>query len=63
MSDHAPRGRDERDSDDAHPLPEEVEGPESIEAYETDDGVVFYDAQNPLAWLKATHAVRLGELV
>lgn len=28
----------------------------TIEAYETEDGIVLYDAQNPLAWLKASHA-------
>lgn len=28
----------------------------SVEAYETEDGTVLYDAQNPLAWLKASNA-------
>ena len=34
----------------------------SVERYDADDGVVFYDAQNPLAWLKATNAVCLDEM-
>jgi hypothetical protein len=28
----------------------------SVEAYETEDGTVLYDAENPLAWLKASNA-------
>lgn len=32
---------------------------EATEAYETDEGVVFYDAENPLAWVQADHAVDL----
>ncbi len=31
----------------------------STESYETEAGVVFYDADNPLAWLQADHAVDL----
>ncbi len=39
------------------PVPEEPTS--SIEAYETEDGVVFYDAENPLGWLKASSTVTL----
>lgn len=63
MSDHAPTGRDEQQSDERPSLPDEAAEFEPIEAYETEDGVVFYDAQNPLAWMKATNAVRLTEQV
>lgn len=28
----------------------------SVEAYEADGGVVLYDAENPLAWLKGNNA-------
>jgi len=42
-------------------LPEGDDPGEGIETYETDDGVVLYDSENPLAWLKATHAVPLGD--
>lgn len=34
----------------------------TVEAYETDDGVVFYDAAEPTAWLQAGTAVRLDEM-
>ncbi|WP_224447416.1 DUF7331 family protein [Haloprofundus salilacus] len=37
------------------------DGVENVEAYEVDDGVVFYDAQNPLAWMETTMAVTLRE--
>ncbi|WP_227354671.1 DUF7331 family protein [Haladaptatus salinisoli] len=43
------------------PAPDEPTG--SIEAYETDDGVVFYDAENPLGWLKASSTVTLEKHV
>jgi hypothetical protein len=36
---------------------------ETIESYETDDGVVLYDAQNPLAWVEATVALPLRDAV
>ena len=38
-------------------------GLETTERYETDDGVVFYDAANPLAWLEAGDALRLADQV
>lgn len=34
----------------------------TVESYETDGGVVFYDADNPLAWVEASRPVRLDEL-
>jgi hypothetical protein len=61
MSDHANTG-DEQDSHDVTELPESGDATiESVESYETEDGVVFYDAQNPLAWLKAKRALELTE--
>jgi hypothetical protein len=38
-------------------------GVETIEAYETDDGVVLYDAENPLAWVEATRSYAIEEQV
>lgn len=32
-----------------------------VEAYETDDGVVLYDAGNPLAWIESRSPVRLDD--
>lgn len=29
------------------------------ESYEADDGTVFYDAENPLAWMLSDHVVDL----
>lgn len=34
----------------------------STESYETEGGVVFYDADNPLAWLQADHVVDLDSV-
>lgn len=34
---------------------------EATETYETDEGVVFYDADNPLAWLQSRDTVRLDD--
>jgi hypothetical protein len=36
---------------------------DSVEAYETDDGVVLYDAGNPLAWIESRSPVRLDDAV
>lgn len=38
------------------------EGTATIESYETEDGVVLYDAENPLAWVETSRAVSLSEL-
>ena len=32
-----------------------------VEAYDDDDGVVLYDAQNPLAWIEAKRTVRVQD--
>lgn len=32
-----------------------------VELYETDSGVVLYDAGNPLAWIESRAPVRLDE--
>ena len=34
----------------------------TVESYETDGCVVFYDAENPLAWVEATRTIPLEEL-
>lgn len=36
---------------------------ESVETYETAEGLVFYDAYNPLAWAKTTYSVSLPNQV
>ncbi|MXV62415.1 hypothetical protein GS429_10135 [Natronorubrum sp. JWXQ-INN-674] len=40
----------------------EPEGTQTIESYETEDGVVFYDAENPLAWVETSQTFTLEEL-
>ncbi|MFB6093382.1 MAG: hypothetical protein ABEJ77_00375 [Halanaeroarchaeum sp.] len=32
---------------------------ERVEGYRTDDGLVLYDAQNPLAWITSTTSASL----
>lgn len=59
VNDHATG--DESRSTDGSDLPESEASRADIEAYETTDGVVLYDAQNPLAWMKASNAVALGD--
>jgi len=57
MTDHASaHGEHSRD------LPE-PDGIDSVEAYETEEGVVFYDAENPLAWLETSKTLSLREQV
>ena len=60
MSDHA---NDEQwDSPGASHPEAETDGVETIETYDTDDGVVFYDAENPLAWLQTSATVLLEDV-
>ncbi|MFB6073501.1 MAG: hypothetical protein ABEJ89_00655 [Haloarculaceae archaeon] len=62
MSNDANAGAtDERDS-----LRFEPATPDAVattETYETDEGTVFYDAQNPLAWLQTDDPRSLSEMV
>lgn len=60
MSDHVTSERVDSTDPDG---PEQGDDAESVESYRTDGGVVFFDAQNPLAWLEATSTVRLSERV
>lgn len=40
----------------------ENEAVASTEAYETEEGVVLYDAERPLAWVQSDRAVALEEM-
>lgn len=43
--------------------PEPAVGDElTTEWYETEDGFVLYDADNPLAWIQASEMVHLEEM-
>lgn len=46
-----------------HPEPDESDAVATTEAYEIDEGVVFYDAQNPLAWMQARATLDLHQMV
>jgi hypothetical protein len=59
MSDHA--DADAEWGSDWSP-PTEPAGADTIEAYETDDGVVLYDAENPLAWLQANVSASIEDV-
>lgn len=50
-------------SDDSEPSrePDVSEAVAATEAYETEEGVVFYDAENPLAWIQTDAALELDE--
>jgi hypothetical protein len=51
------RARGRERSDEQSPPTDGVR----VGAYEVDDGVVFYDVDNPLAWVEAARAVPLSE--
>lgn len=56
MRDRA-ESRTEMDSaEESRPEPAVPDAVETTESYETDDGVVLYSAENPLAWLQAEAA-------
>lgn len=58
MTDHVDSERRESAQETSDPT--EID---AVGSYEVDGGVVFYDAENPLAWVEASRAVRLKELV
>ncbi|WP_178916522.1 hypothetical protein [Natronomonas gomsonensis] len=59
-----PNATSEQDSAGASERPEPVvaDAVETTESYETEEGVVFYDAENPLAWIQAGHVLDLDEV-
>jgi len=60
MVDSENPGRTDR-SPAAPARPGEASGLAPVESYEVDDGVVFYDPQNPLAWVEASRTVSLTD--
>jgi len=62
MTDRANGSRTESDSaDESRPEPTVPDAVETTEAYETEDGIVLYDAENPLAWVQSKAAVTLTD--
>ncbi|EMA34086.1 hypothetical protein C446_13619 [Halobiforma nitratireducens JCM 10879] len=55
------RVNDDKTTDRREPSNEPA-GTETIESYETEDGVVFYDAENPLAWMETSRTLTLEDL-
>ena len=43
--------------------PVEPEAVAAVGAYKEDDDTVFYDTENPLAWVQTDHTVHLEEMV
>ncbi|WP_410765319.1 hypothetical protein [Haloferax sp. DFSO60] len=41
--------------------PNGLTGAETVESYDIDGGVVFYDAENPLAWVETTLTMLLDD--
>lgn len=54
---HRSRARD----DDTRPGPETPDGVARTGTYEAEDGTVFYDSEEPLAWLRADRTCRLAD--
>ncbi len=50
------------DSQNSQTAAAEPDSVATVESYEVDGGVVFYDAENPLAWVETTQTVSLSEL-
>ncbi len=49
------------DRDETPALPGDTDPRDSVEAYETDDGTVLQDADEPMGWLQSTRAVDIEE--
>ncbi|APW99470.1 hypothetical protein CHINAEXTREME_17595 [Halobiforma lacisalsi AJ5] len=61
MIDVSTRVNDDETTDRGEPSSAPA-GTETIESYETEDGVVFYDAENPLAWVETSRTLTLEDL-
>lgn len=42
---------------------EGVQPMDAVGTYETGEGIVFYDSENPLAWIQSATTVHLEEMV
>jgi hypothetical protein len=62
MSDRTTPDVSDRDPGDSAPaLPAGSDPWETVEVYESEDGVVLHDAERPLAWLQSTYAVTIED--
>jgi hypothetical protein len=60
VPDHETRA--DQDSTGRIPGAPATDAVETTESYETEEGVVFYDAENPLAWIKTETVFDLEEM-
>jgi hypothetical protein len=58
----SPDGEADR-SEDLRSEPALPAAVQTTETYETEEGTVFYDAENPIAWLQTDSAVILQDAV
>ena len=56
-----PDAKAEQDSAGERPEPVVADAVEATESYQTEEGVVFYDAENPLAWIQSENTVRVQD--
>ena len=56
-----PDTKAEQDSAGERPEPVVADAVEATESYRTEEGVVFYDAENPLGWVQAGEVIDLEE--
>ena len=56
-----PDTKAEQDSAGERPEPVVADAVEATESYQTEEGVVFYDAENPLGWMQAGEVIDLEE--
>jgi hypothetical protein len=60
MTDHVDSERTDR-SPTRDAAVGEASGLDDVESYEVDGGVVFYDPQNPLAWVETSRTLQLKD--
>ncbi|WP_276270876.1 DUF7331 family protein [Haloarcula litorea] len=62
MSHHGSTTGESDRADDLRSEPALPDAVQTTETYETDEGTVFYDAQNPLAWVQTDTTMSLDEV-
>lgn len=55
-------GVDDRSDVEVTVRDDDVEPIDAVGTYETGDGIVFYDTENPLAWVQSASSVHLEEM-
>lgn len=55
-------GVDDRSDVEVTVRDDDIEPIDAVGTYETGDGIVFYDTENPLAWVQSASSVHLEEM-